>query len=718
LKHVYKNRQFLQLMRIYNFVGFGIFLIVCIRIFGELNITQSAKFLLFAGATLSIGSLHIRIFRLLLEDKLRKCFFILVFGVCWVAVITALLPKISNGVIFGLALVGVGLGRKKKNEKRVKAEKSVIGLRSLCQILFGFLGTSAIFLVSILTWQIWNPIKLSENQSWRYQTDVAFIDSISSAIAINGNTHTHFSQNDKLDYHWIAYAFIGKVNDFASLPPIIMAQWIFPLFILLCAFLLFGDLERPSQNSRANIKKSIYLSLIAGPGFEIGSLLTLQSPSTLLSIPLGIATIVIFGKVIEDGLSSWSLNANLCFLIFFLVGTKGSTAVVVYSAFLIFGFYFILQKENCRRLRYVLIARTIGLLTASFAIGYIFFIQARTSFPLSFRISLNSLSILPLCIMFYLLIIRVHALNNVRENRLVLSFCLVLSGSVLSLFTSHSSGNEVWFIYAGFGLGLSLLMVHIPLQSHELVITKLRKRCIALAVFLSTCLVSVWKLVENLPSTQGKIMRSLIELIIPLIYLFLVVMKKIVIRVNQDRLNSFFLLLILFSSCFTILTNFFLGPIYSQAKSNFGYGEGKKVEWDSVTAGYYESGDWVRSNTKKTALFITNRLCDDSESNVGYCKDIWAYGSALTSRNFYLEAPGYVYKTFGFVPSAQFLNESDLIGYRFLTTPSLEYRDKLLDLGVEWIWLEKKSTFSTEIYRFAEIRYTNSDIDILKIHKK
>ena len=690
-----------------------LFSLILFRIVNELNLIQILHLLLFLVVTFHFGKISLWALNLRVTNRSQRFFLEIVFGFAWISLLFTALPIPEKRTIYALGIFSaIFLVIQLKN-------LSMQWGRHLRQYNFFDkhispvkLSADILFFLTVLTWQSWNPV--SPEDDWRYQTDIAFLDSLASSVALNRAAFTHFSPNDEVQYHWISYSFIGTGSLFANLPPFIMAQWVFPLLVFVSLRSLFSEFKIDKLQIGASPKDLVFLILVAGPGFELGSFLVLQSPSMLASIPVTISLLIIFYNIVRNNAFTIQKLFAFIFLFFILIGVKGSSALI---ALLVLVSYLVIKlrgKDLDRK-------NTLALILASvmgFISGYLYFISDRNSFPLNIGISLNSLSMLPTCILLYIGLIKTLELKYVSRESLLVSHLFVASGTFLGTITKHVSGNEIWFIYIGFTIGIVNLLLNASIDDSRVIRFQISKKVKLLVFTLAIIQIFAWKLMENELGLLGRIGRSITEgMVSACLIAGLLFTSRKALSLITTYLLKYAVVVIISTSTLLIVANVFLGPIYSDSKSNFGYGISNSKLENSVTKDYFKAGDWVRNNVSSTSLFITNRLCNNARYEPPDCFDVWAMASALTKRNFFFEAPGYVYKTFGLNSDPILYSKADLIGLDFILAPNLESLNLVLDKGIDLIWLDKNSDFSPQIYNFTETVFESQDVDILRIKR-
>jgi hypothetical protein len=572
-------------------------------------------------------------------------------------------------------------------------------------------GATNILLFSgaLWTWQRWTPIDIDGN--WRYQTDVLYIEALTHSFSVNGPSHSLLSPTDGLNYHWLSYAFSGFLSEHANLPSLYSTNWILPLIIYFLITKVVSLFDLSHEKDHLERKNTILFLVVIGIGFEIPSWIPLGALSTAFALPLLALIVLVITQTLNGKFHLRSTTPILFLLMFGLVGTKVHAAILLVSTMIGLAVLMSLNQGRKRskedefgKLLLILFTLLVG-----FFFGYWnFFYGESRDFPVAIGISINSLSLIPLCLLVHICVADFNLKTN--ENRLSVFF--IVFGSLLSTFTVHWSGNEIWFIYAAFPVSL---MLSINIKKVQYCRTLVTNKVQAVTIlFISLTLASLWKVVENLNGDWGRSFRSLIELVLPSFCLLVWMLRNKSVKAETVKVLSTLLgaAAIGVATC-SLAISLFTGPIYSKSESIFGYGPTKELYRGSVSISDSEAGDWVRRELPKDVLFITNRFCVDAEAYSADCNDTWAAGSAFSRRNFLLDGAGYVSKEYGRNTGGDFLRVNlD----QWFSEPNELFFTRLKELGVTHIWLDHRAGFNPEILKYTNSQFRSNYIEILALN--
>lgn len=573
----------------------------------------------------------------------------------------------------------------------------------------------SLFIGVAWTWQRWNPINSTE--LWKYQTDVMHIEALSRSFLVNGFDHTLLSPEDDLRYHWISYSFAGFLADNAALPAFYAINWILPLIVYLVISRLIDLFDLDLESRNFTTKSVVLVCLILGIGFEIPTWLPLMAFSTYFALPILFCIIYLICIVLRESYHSSRYFVVISFLTFALVGSKGSTAVVTVLAFLVVCILNLLPSKLRLRESRVVDKKWLVLICVtlifSLSLGwYVFFSGEIRSRPIEIGLSLNAASLIPACLMVFYGLCDTSLRNF--NSRLAFSFFVV--GSLLSLLTRHPSGNELWFLFASMPACLVLAFSRSKFDSIFHVLSQPPK--LILSISLSIATAGLWMSFENYDAVNSRIARSAIEMFIPVLAFSFMALNKsrvfVSIRMFRQESNWTTILItsLLLTSLFNTLESFRTGPIYANSKGIYGYGPSRDA-FDATVSSYdFQAAEWVRENTAQDVLFVSNRFCVNALDSFPGCHDIWATASALTQRNFLIDGGGYVAKTYG---STRDPSRLENLVMEVFNSPNEKELTTLVSMGVDFVWLDKRSFFSPEIYDFSSIVFSAGYLEVLKL---
>jgi len=129
---------------------------------------------------------------------------------------------------------------------------------------------------------------------------------------------------------------------------------------------------------------------------------------------------------------------------------------------------------------------------------------------------------------------------------------------------------------------------------------------------------------------------------------------------------------------------------------------------DSVSSNYLKVLDFVRLSTPMKSLFIVNKHCISGSLKANNCVNFWLMATALSERRILSETTSYTYDEG---------NELDLInrGDAFLNSPNRARFKDMHSLGVEYVLIDKRETYSPEISKWGSVIFENGSGLVLKL---
>lgn len=618
-------------------------------------------------------------------------------------------------VAIPIVVVAILRGEGKASEVKSFTQKEFLTL----------LPTISLGAIQLLVWWRWNPISWSG--WWKFQIDVPYIESFSNSLALLGTTESLMNPLQNSRYHWFAYAWIGNLNNIIEIEPIVVVTRLFPLVaLIMSASLAYAWANLNSE--RSWIPPLAAFIIVAGPGLSIGSFVLLQSPGSAMATGWSLAFCLVLFEIISNKLNGVRAYGILIVLAAGTLGGKATTGALIGGAVTIILIVSCIQKSHMTK--QILLSCILSICTL--LLTYKVLISTNSNRPLQGGIFLGwpglFLSTVPLCVGLYSLF--KFKITNL-EPILVFAFSIFCLGSVGSLFTYHTSGNQIYFLCSAAAIcvvpslvGIERLFNQTGFRSDNLrfIINNNKVKIIVLFFFsISSGVVAttIWLYSESDPSTLGKIGRTLsplpIWIVCVLVFIFLF----------YDRGKTGFYpkmttlivsLTLMFSSLVSSVTyslaSQIKGPIYSKGSALIKYGPTTESAPGAVNKTYFQAGEWVKANIPRHELFFTNRQCMDATQSYDYCDGLWFYASALTKHRFIVE--GFAYSSNLWLENR---NMSDLqsLSLRFSLEPTLEDLRKLWDSGVRWGWIDHQVYQRTNWKELASIAYSNRDITIIRL---
>jgi hypothetical protein len=301
-------------------------------------------------------------------------------------------------------------------------------------------------------------------------------------------------------------------------------------------------------------------------------------------------------------------------------------------------------------------------------------------------------------------------------------------GALLSLVTSVSTGDQIYFIFCAIILCIvpSVILAENSFQNDRTDLIqsigtttfgpkpiKLLTASILVAGLIAS---GTWMFFENNPGFFGDVGRAAAP---SLIWVF-AVMGSFVLqtRKNFHPKNLKFMTIILIlsmsvtSTSIGVLASLVRGPIYAGNEGYAGYGKSLRTNPGSVSSNYLKAGEWVKRNTNPNERFFTNRQCLDSKSRYENCLDLWFFASALSARQYLIEGGAFS------IISGDYkikMNEEQTVSLRFSLNPNLSDLNYLWSRDVRWGWIDKMVIERADWFSYATTVYSNDDIVIIRL---
>lgn len=525
-------------------------------------------------------------------------------------------------------------------------------------------------------------------------------------------------------YHWFAYGWVGSLNQSLDIEPFVVQTRLLPIVAMVMAATIAFSWAKDFTDS-AWTAASASLLIVVGPGFAIGSLVMLRSPSSAMTAGWTLAFSLLFFRCLRASKVEVHTLFVLCLLSIGVVAGKGVNLLIIGSGVTALLINSILSKKILRsnQLQVYLVV------LASLITSYFYFIHTSDGRTLKFDIYIGwpalILTVLPLT-----LGILTQPSEKREEIQLIRGYAIVIliTGAFLSLATSEPNGAQLFFVVSALTLCVvpSVVLIEKSYKAHwidgsQSIVTTIMNfkfiKLLTIVILVSGFVASgTWMYFENNPTLMGDIGRAAapalmwISAILVILALFF---KNPLSRQNFKTMCITLILAISITSSSTgILSSLARGPIYASNEGYVGYGNSLRTNLGSVSSNYFKAGDWVRQNTNLKERFFTNRQCLDPASRYENCLDIWFFASALSERQYLIEGGAFNISEQGYKFK---MNKDQTVSLRFSLTPNLVDLDYLWSKGVRWGWIDKMVIDRADWLNFAETVYDNDDITIIKL---
>jgi hypothetical protein len=603
-----------------------------------------------------------------------------------------------------------------RTESLVKSESNTLQAR-------GFLFITLILsYTQVFVWSRWHS--LNPKGWWKYHLDVPYFEALSNSIALLGTSNSLMKPDLETRYHWFAYGWVGSLNQSLNLDPFIVQTRLLPLVAMIMAASIAFSWTKDFTN-KGWIAATASLIIVVGPGFAIGSLVMLRSPSSAMAAGWTLAFSLFFFRCLRAPKIELHKLFTLCLLSVGVVAGKGVNVLIIGSAVTALLLNDLLLK---RALRFKKLQIYMVVLTSLIA-SYFSLIHTPDGRSLKFGIYLGwpalILTVLPLTLGVFL-----KSYEKIEEHQHLKLYSIgaLLGGVILSLVTSDTAGGQIYFVICAITLCVVPSLIHIeryyldrmkdsnrPKSSNALS-ASFRIELATLILFAGLLSSGTWIYFENRVSIIGDIGRATAPVLI-----WIIAMIGTLTMFSRKKLHSYnlkltFTMLTLaitvVSSSVGILTSMVRGPIYADSQDYVGYGKSLVTNPGSVSSNYFKAGDWVKQNTNLKERFFTNRQCLDPKSRYENCLDLWFFASALSQRQYLIEGGAYNIIEDEYMIK---MNEDQRVSLRFSLTPNLADLQYLWSNGVRWGWIDKKVVNRKDWQYLARSVYSNEDISIIQL---
>ncbi len=585
-----------------------------------------------------------------------------------------------------------------------------------------------LFMVSILAytqlyvWSRWQA--LNPKGWWKYHVDVPYFEALSNSIALFGTSNSLMKPDLETRYHWFAYAWIGMLNQSLEVDPFVVQTRLLPLVtMIMAASIAFAWTK--DFTDRAFSAAIASLLVVLGPGFAIGSLVMLRSPSSAMAAGWTLAFSLLFFRCLRASRVEAMALLALCLLSIGVVAGKGINLLIVGSAVFTVLLSHLLLKKTLSKVE----SKVFLVVFLSLIATYFFLIHTSEGRSLKFSIYLGwpalMLTVLPLS----LGLILGSSKKSLEHRSLMLYSIGALSvGALLSLVTNVYSGDQIYFAICALTLCIipSVILAEKSfqnggrdlIQSIETSIPRPKLIKFSSVFILVTGLIAsgTWIFFENTPNFLGDVGRAVAP---SLIWVFAIMGSLILLKrknVHRQNFKSITIVLILSmsvtSTSIGLLASIVRGPIYADNEGYAGYGKSLPTNPGSVSSNYFKAGDWVKRNTNPKERFFTNRQCLDSKSGYKNCLDLWFFASAISGRQYLIEGGAFN------IIDADYkikMNEEQIVSLRFSLNPNLSDLHYLWSRDVRWGWIDKMVVERANWFSFATTVYSNDDIAIIRL---
>jgi hypothetical protein len=226
-----------------------------------------------------------------------------------------------------------------RNESFVKTESNTLQVRGILFLILIFSYTQ------VCVWARWHS--LNPKGWWKYHLDVPFFEAMSNSIALLGTSNSLMKPDLETRYHWFAFGWIGSLNHSLDLDPFIVQTRLLPLVAMIMAASIAFSWSKDFTD-KAWIAATASLIIVLGPGFAIGSLVMLRSPSSAMAAGWTLAFSLFFLRCLRSPKLDLNKLLILCLLSIGVVAGKGVNVLIIGSAVLVLLLNHLALKRTLR----------------------------------------------------------------------------------------------------------------------------------------------------------------------------------------------------------------------------------------------------------------------------------------------------------------------------------------------------------------------------------
>lgn len=587
-----------------------------------------------------------------------------------------------------------------------------------------FLPILLLIAIQLSTWWRWHPIVW--RGWWKFNVDTPYFDSYSNSIAILGTTQNLMNPDLNSRYHWFAFAWVGSLSNSLNIDTFIVLTRLLPIVAFcMAATITYAWAKDYSENFWTPIIASLVATI--GPGLSVGSYVMLRSPSLAMAGCWCLAFSLLLLRLINGRFTSVGSYLLLGLLAAGVVGGKGSNLLVIGAGVIALLLTTSRQNRTVKTRIWVSVLWSISIFIAIYQL----FISSSESRPLGIGFFLGwpglFLTVLPTTTGIYGLY--KNRISN-HDSLFVYSAAIFIAGSLLSLITYDSSGNQLYFMISAalvcvvpslIGIERMVLNQVSPIWIELRSVSAKPMYLVAPTLIffggISTAL--IWSNVENSDGNLAKVVRTIapspLFIVATLVVFFVSVLARLSGQRLIRRLRVFSLSLLaasLVASVSGSLLSTQSGPIYSSSLGLAGFGKSAIGTPGAISLNYVKAGNWVQENINDTGLFFTNRQCIDAESSYDDCNGYWFYASALTKHQFLIE--GAAITDFKDIDKLK-MSKEQALSYRFSLTPNQDDLKALWSRNVRWGWIDRQVSDISDWRGLANEIYSNRDVTIIEL---
>jgi hypothetical protein len=564
--------------------------------------------------------------------------------------------------------------------------------------------------------------KLSEvNDIWIFQSyDQVFSESLSWSILERGINDSPFAAGTPISYHWFVLLLSGIISRASHAESWTSITRVIPIISFIGIFSLTWELTRKLDARKfaplfAGSFIILYSNYFASPTFLFSSVWMLafivsafayfKKPSIRLVVLSSFLLFLTFGGKIMSG--AIAASGYFCALLISVAFTnkrlgKKRTTVPILLALMMIALIFQIFNSNKQ-------PGNLNKLTISNSLPSELLIV-----PVSSDLLVNTAGNLVFLLTTSLPLIGVAVIqlrkSTRQDHQTWFLIGAVLSGIMLTLFTSHPGVSQLYFWLASMMIAsafTSLLAIpnSISKKSAFYMLTSATA-----GVVLAFFGLELWEISLTYEPRISFAIKLGTVLIGPMLIPIFIILS----RIKRDR-NRQYSKLVMSSviGLAMIYTNLGIGLInqVQAAPSNIGapHSNPTDVNLISGSTDQIEILKWLRQNTETSDVIATNRFCIPGPQS---CISKWQLVSALSHRRMLFEGG---YFTIPNIPDKE-LNSRYVLSSEFGLNPSALGLKRLCEYGVKWYFFDHSVSDPLKTWEpYSHIQLQNKGVSLLKL---
>ncbi|NDA80438.1 MAG: hypothetical protein EBX92_04785 [Actinobacteria bacterium] len=557
--------------------------------------------------------------------------------------------------------------------------------------------------------------------------DFIFSEQMANSLVSWGINENTAAIGQPVRYHWLSLGWTGQTSWVSGVDTWIMTLHGMPIFgSIVVACLLLSISHKVLKGDVLCLLAPLALLVISSPFTTLDFLPVLNTTNFVPYIWV-FALLLIFLENLE---STSRANLVLVFLLssFLFLGKAPYATVTAIGIGVSWMLSVMVRDQAWRKVTAFTAVSAIAMLATyllfvrgeTYGSAFTFSLQSlRNLFPFPLESGHPSIIGLILSLLAIFALVSTHVLSSIvviRNTTTHRPFAFLLLGASLAgllSFLLNGTGSTTYFISSS--LAIASLSVPIALQSLITSGTRELQHIGILGSSLGIFLASLngiirhqdWLDSGKLTTNLGLIVQFIVAAGIAVLIRF--VGSRRLLPVQNGLLGT------LVVSALLVSFNF------SQFETAIRQLAGKATVNDfNAPSSDIEAARWLRENSKNSEIFASNRylcpeslVCPNGDPNSGSSHLI----SAISERRSLIEGPRFLVST-PFVTSnlyPSWVQDRVSTTLNFIDQPSSQSSRRLMESGVNWVFVQKKSTSTRNWEPWAKVAFENADVLILRL---